>query len=218
MSDRSYWDGFYKQDHPDISEPSAFARHCVPLLPVSSTVFEIGCGNGRDAMFMARNGLRVLANDASIVAIDWVRKQAESLPLSHAPLLIATPVELLDDRNAGELDAVYMRFLLHAVEASVATVGLKWAFRNLRQGGRLFVEARSVRGSLYGKGRPAGRDAFIHDDHYRRFIRLQELQDEVDGIGFRVDEFVEADGLAVHGNDNPVVIRVFATRTQGQPS
>jgi hypothetical protein len=75
-----------------------------------------------------------------------------------------------------------------------------------------------VLGSLYGRGRPAGRDAFIHDEHFRRFIRLQELSDEIGAIGFRLDEFVEADGLAVHGNDNPVVIRLFATRTSRRPS
>jgi hypothetical protein len=72
------------------------------------------------------------------------------------------------------------------------------------------VEARSVRGSLYGQGSPAGRDAFIHDGHYRRFIRLGELRDEIVDIGFCVDELTEANGLAIHANDDPVVIRVFA--------
>ena len=214
MSDRAYWDRFYQQDHPDISEPTAFARHCVSLLPESSSIFEIGCGNGRDAIFMARNGLRVFASDASQVAIDGVRERAQALPSIHALRLIAQPIELLDDRLAGELDAVYMRFILHAIQGDVASIGLRWAFRNLRQGGRLFVEARSVRGSLYGVGRPAGRDAFFQDEHYRRFIRLQELSEEIAAIGFRLDESVEAEGLAVHGSDNPVVIRLFVTRTE----
>ena len=111
-----------------------------------------------------------------------------------------------------------MRFILHAIQAEVASIGLRWAFRNLRQGGRLFVEARSVRGSLYGVGRAAGRDAFFQDGHYRRFIRLQELRDEIATVGFRLDESVEADGLAVHGDDNPVVIRLFGTRTERRPS
>ena len=71
---------------------------------------------------------------------------------------------------------------------------------------------RSVSGSLYGYGQPAGRDAFIHDGHYRRFIRRDELHDEIVEIGFRVDELIETDGLAVHGGDDPVVIRAFAIR------
>jgi len=127
-------------------------------------------------------------------------------------------MEHLDDRHARDLDAVYMRFVLHAVKAEIASAGLRWAFRNLRPNGRLYVEARSVRGALYGKGQPAGRDAFIHDGHYRRFIRLDELRDEIAEIGFRLDELVEADGLARHGDDNPVVIRVFATRNSPEIS
>ena len=216
--DRSYWDRFYRKDHPDIGAASTFARCCMSLLPVSSSIFEIGCGNGRDAVFMARNGLRVLASDASTIAIDRLREQTWALEPNHVLRLIATPVERLEDRHAGTLDAVYMRFFLHAVEAPVASSALNWAFRNLRPGGRLFAEARSVLGSLYGKGRPAGRDAFIHDDHYRRFIRTPELEAEIVEIGFRVDEIVEADGLAVHGSDNPVVVRVFATRQLPQQS
>jgi hypothetical protein len=95
---------------------------------------------------------------------------------------------------------------------------LRWASRNLRPGGRLFAEARSVRGSLYGKGRPAGRDAFVQDGHYRRFIRADELQEEIVRLGFRVDELVEAGGLAIHGNDDPVVIRALATRARALQS
>ncbi len=213
MIDPRYWDRFYMQDHPDLSDPSPFARHCVSLMPAGSSVFEIGCGNGRDAIFMAGQGLRVLASDTSPVAIDRVRERALALSLIHPPRFVARPMQELDDRHADELDAVYMRFVLHAVQADVASAGLAWAFRNLRPTGRLFVEARSVRGSQYGKGQPAGRDAFIQDGHLRRFIRLQELRDELTGIGFRLDELVEADGLAIRGDDDPVVIRAFATRT-----
>ncbi len=75
-----------------------------------------------------------------------------------------------------------------------------------------------MRGSLYGKGRPVGRDAFIQDGHYRRFIQLDELRDEIAEIGLRVDDIVEDDGLAIHGSDDPVVIRAFATRPRALQS
>lgn len=211
MTDQAYWDRFYEQPHPDLAEPSSFARLCTSLLSGEDSVFEVGSGSGRDALYMARSGLRVVASDPSRVALAEVRSRVQREPFSHRPRLVARPMENLDDRHAGELDAVYMRFVLHAVTAEVASAGLRWAARNLRPGGRLFAEARSVRGSLYGKGRPAGRDAFIQDDHYRRFIRAGELRDEIVGIGFRVDELVEAGGLAVRDGDDPVVIRAFAT-------
>ena len=218
MSDQTYWDRFYEQPHPDLLEPSSFARLCVSLLSRDDSVFEVGCGNGRDALFMARSGLRVFASDPSPMALAEVRSHIEREPFPHRPRLVARPMENLDDRHAGDLDAVYMRFVLHAVTAEVASAGLRWASRNLRPDGRLFVEARSVRGSLYGKGRPAGRDAFVHDGHYRRFIRADELRDEFVGIGFRVDELVEVSRVAVRDGDDPVVIRAFATRARGDQS
>jgi SAM-dependent methyltransferase len=211
MSEEPYWDRFYERPHPDLTEPTSFARLCVSRLPGDALVFEVGCGNGRDALYMARSGLQVIASDPSHSALDEVRARMQREPFPHSPRLVARPMEALDDRYAGELDAIYMRFVLHAVAPEVASAGLRWASRNLKPGGRLFTEARSVRGSLYGKGKPAGRDAFIQDGHYRRFIRVDELRDEIAGIGLRVDELIEADGLAVHGGDDPVVIRLFAT-------
>jgi SAM-dependent methyltransferase len=211
MIDQTYWDRFYEHPHPDLLEPSSFARLCVSLLSRDDSIFEVGCGNGRDALYMARSGLRVFASDPSPMALAEVRSRIERELFPHRPRLVARPMEDLDDRHAGDLDAVYMRFVLHAVTAEVASAGLRWASRNLRPDGRIFVEARSVCGSLYGKGQPAGRDAFIHDDHYRRFIRADEFRDEIVAIGFRVDELVEAGGLAVQDNDDPVVIRALAT-------
>jgi ubiquinone/menaquinone biosynthesis C-methylase UbiE len=212
MRDQAYWDRFYEQPHPDLAQPSSFARLCLSRMSPTDTVFEVGCGNGRDALYMARHGLRVFASDASHVALREVRRVSSRETFSHPPRLVARPIERLDDRHAGEIDVVYMRFVLHAVTAEEASIGLRWAYRNLRPRGRIFVEARSVRGSLYGEGLPAGRDAFIQDGHYRRFIRTEELRDELVDIGFRLDELVEGEGVAVRGSDDPVVIRAFATR------
>ena len=105
MRDQSYWDRFYAQPHPDLENPTTFGRLCVPLMDRGLTVFEVGCGNGRDALFMARNGFRVLASDPSTVAIDRVRSKLRKEPVPTAPRLVTRPMENLDDRHAGELDA-----------------------------------------------------------------------------------------------------------------
>ena len=139
MIDQTYWDRFYEQSHPDLLEPSSFARLCVALLSRDDSVFEVGCGNGRDTFFMARSDLRVFASDPSTVALAEVRSRIERESFPHRPRLVACPMENLDDRHAGELDAIYMRFVLHAVTAEVASAGLRWASRNLRPDGRLFV-------------------------------------------------------------------------------
>ena len=64
---------------------------------------------------------------------------------------------------------------------------------------------------LYGVGIPAGKDAFING-HYRRFIRMEELVLELQGLGFTIEDAIEMDGVAVYKDDNPVVVRVVARK------
>ena len=125
MNNQNYWDGFYAQSHADITEPSSFGRLCASLILRDSSVFEVGCGNGRDALHLARCGLQVFASDPSRVALAGIRTRLEREPFLHRPRLIARPMEDLDDRHAGELGAVYMRFVLHAVTAEVVSAGLR---------------------------------------------------------------------------------------------
>jgi tellurite methyltransferase len=211
MSD--YWDGYYRRRHPELAEPSSFAIACSERLPESSSIFELGCGNGRDALYFARRGHAVTACDASTVAIDSLRRHVgtNGHP-APVPTFVHLSFEALDGHRPRSMDVVYARFTLHAVSRTVASRALAWTAANLDAGGRLFVEARSVLGSLYGQGEALGDDAFFLDGHYRRFIRRAELEAELLGLGFRVDEVVESDGLAPLGTDDPVVIRLYATR------
>jgi SAM-dependent methyltransferase len=206
---REHWDSFYAQPHPDLVDPTPFARHCLHRIAPGSTLFELGCGNGRDALYFARHRLRVTACDQSSVAIGHLREQVRRTHRLHAH------VELVEAefRHLGEIppvDVVYSRFTLHAVDADEASSVLRWSRRALRPGGQFMIEARSVKGELYGRGEPAGRDAFVHDGHYRRFIRLDELTGELEAVGFEIEEAIEERGLAVFGADDPVVVRVLA--------
>ena len=47
--------------------------------------------------------------------------------------------------------------------------------RALKPGGKFFIEVRSVHDPLYGKGEALERNAFFYDNHYRRFLVLDEL-------------------------------------------
>jgi Tellurite resistance protein TehB. len=208
---RDYWNEFYAKPHPELQEPTPFARYCLERLEPGSRLFELGCGNGRDALFFARHGLVITACDQSVTAIERLNGIVAGHDDWPTPprFMVSTFDELT---SHGLLDAAYSRFTLHAVDAPTATRLLNWSFDNTRLGGKLFIEARTVNGDLYGVGEPAGRDAYVHDGHYRRFIRVEELIVELTSIGFHLDEWMESSGMAVFGADDPVVARIVAIR------
>jgi ubiquinone/menaquinone biosynthesis C-methylase UbiE len=211
----SYWNAFYDKQQLDLLAPSSFALACLERLSKGARLLELGCGNGRDALFFADRGLRVIACDQSDVAVSALSRQvAEARHFDHRPQFVAGDFTRLPEDWAGTLDVVYSRFTLHAITREECSRALGWAKRALRPGGELFIEARSVKGSLYGKGQPVEgeRDAFIYDGHYRRFLRIEELLSEVQGLGFAVTQVTESAGLAVYKDDDPVVIRLVATR------
>lgn len=209
-SDIEYWDQYYSRKRPSITGSTTFARFCAELIAPESALYELGCGNGRDALFFASLGHRVTACDRSPVAIGNIESTFAERGFRHLPKLLVGEMGALSP--APGQDIVYSRFTLHAVSAEEASRTLRWALANLRPGGRLFAEARSVLGSLYGQGQEVARDTFLFNDHTRRFLRRDELVAELVEIGFSVTECIEADGLAVYKDDDPVVIRVIATK------
>lgn len=213
--ENAYWNSFYAGRHPDIENPSSFARVCMAKLEPGALLFELGCGNGRDALFFASQGVRVVACDRSAVAIRTLAERPDLDKFHHRPrFLEADFAELVRvyDQTHEPLDAVYSRFTLHAIPVAIQNAALSWTAAHLRAGGALHVEVRSVKGSLYGKGEEVERDAFIHDGHYRRFLRIEELTAEVEGLGLEVTEAIESAGVAVYKDDDPVVIRMTARK------
>jgi SAM-dependent methyltransferase len=215
-AENAYWNRFYSQAHEELEAPSSFARHVVDdlgVVPAGTRLFELGCGNGRDALFFASRGVRVTGCDRSQVAVETLRSRLDLARFEHEPQFVAADFLELDLAYRGPApNVVYSRFTLHAVPAKVQAAALRWARRVLAPGGKLLIEVRSVNGSLYGKGAPVERDAFLHDGHYRRFLRIEELTAELVALGLGIDSANEASGVAVYRDDDPVVIRLVASQ------
>lgn len=83
----TWWDKFYSNrakscpffvPWPDHSLVSYFERGLVRR----GRVLELGCGNGRNAVFLARQGCEVDAVDFSAAAISWAEEQARDAGVS----------------------------------------------------------------------------------------------------------------------------------------
>lgn len=65
-----YWNEYYASNNNLLSTPSLFAREIFSkYMEKGKNVIELGCGNGRDSLYFARNGLYVTGIDSSQVAI-----------------------------------------------------------------------------------------------------------------------------------------------------
>ncbi len=203
--DREYWNKFYTKNI--TTEPSLFARFVLNYMEEGRSLLDIGCGNGRDSIFFACNGLLVTGIDASNVAIENLQKNG----------MVDKVAFVCDDFVNSDVYKrkfyyCYSRFSLHAINLEQQETLLKNLYFCLENNGKLFVEARSVNDKLYGKGKYIEKDAYVHDGHFRRFIRLEELEKAMIRIGFRIISSEEKINFAPFGNENPPIIRMVAMK------
>lgn len=202
----THWNKFYKSGIAP-SDPSPFAIDVKAQISSGCKILEMGCGNGRDTRFFANSGNYVSAFDRSSEAINFCKDEHSDV---NADFLSGTLSEL--EYEANSFDVVYSRFVLHSMSKDEEVTVLQESFNVLKDGGRIFIECRSVGDPLYRKG-----DILSHTEkvegHYRRFIVLDDLIHELERIGFDVISSIESKGLAVDKNEDPMVLRIEAVKS-----
>lgn len=206
IDNRDYWNQYYT-NRICSTEPSPFAQYVSTLVEPGKTLVDLGCGNGRDALFFAQQGLQVIAMDLSRSAIDQLNRQG----VKNARFLCGDFIAS-DVHKPESYDYAYSRFTIHAINQKQEALLIQTIFRALKTGGKFFIEVRSVNDPLYGKGKAVDRNAFFYDNHYRRFIVRDELVHSLQSHGFRVEYAREQTGFAPYGNDDPPVIRIVAAK------
>lgn len=205
--DRKYWDEYYGHVHSEIQSNTYFASHIVEKwLDKRKSIVEYGCGNGRDCKFFNERGLDVTGVDSSKVTIEHLRKEMEDCEFLCADF---SAIEWNPKRT---FDVVYSRFSLHAITLRQEMGMLENAYKCLNQNGILCIEARSIKDDLYGKGEKVGEDEYIYNNHYRRFIRLDNLLQRLMDKGFDIRYAEENKGFAPLDGVDPYIIRVVCEK------
>ncbi len=203
MSDKNFWEAFYS-NKKGVLNPSPFATFLIENYTINGSMVELGCGNGRDSLYFAKQGIDVLGIDQCKNIVS----ELNGLALKNTEFKVADFTKL---DNLGNFDTVYSRFTLHSVNKNQASDTMMWAFKYLKQGGKFCIEVRSVNDNFCGEGKEVETDAFV-TDHYRRFIRLDEMVNELKEIGFSIEYQIEATSLAKYKNEDPSVIRIVAIK------
>jgi SAM-dependent methyltransferase len=201
-----YWDDYYAVRATPVRKlPSQFATFVAGELDQRYRVIELGCGDGRDAMFFASYGHEVIGVDASHTAVDACRLLAETLGETATFLVarIEEPGLAAQVRGDRGPRVVYARFFVHAITEAEEVSLLDLAAAITDPGDLLAVEYRTVR-DLSG--------AKVTATHYRRFVLPAAFEARALGRGFDVTYAVEGFGFAKYRQDDAYVARTIFRR------
>ena len=229
--DKTYWREFYSR-HKIGVEPSLFAKLVYKNYLLESincdtnkytksnapSLLELGCGNGRDSLYFANNGIDTTAIDQVREEIEYLNDyvasllekdkssqkdtntidtnaNAESLSQSKTqktniqnnPYFLCGDFTQLDSFGfQQQFDCIYSRFTLHSISKAQQDKTLADCLKYCKDGGILAIEVRGEKNSLCGKGKAVENEAnaFIYDNHYRRFLNFTQTLQEIETLRF----------------------------------
>lgn len=206
--DQSYWNQYYGKKHDTVSNPSNFAQAVSKELIPGKQLLELGCGNGRDSLFFMERGLYVTGVDASDKAIRNLQANEKNLKRG---IFVCDDFVKCRAVFQRQYDYVYSRFTLHSITDDQEDELLRNIKEAMVDGSKLFIEARTIHDDIYGKGEKVSENAYIFEDHYRRFINPDILKKKMECFGYRILEIKEGQGFSKTVESDPVLLRVVAT-------
>lgn len=204
-----FWDAVYrKRNMPDY--PSQFAISLMPELQASSNILDIGCGNGRDALFFSQHGHHVVGIDASKAGISAALENGRNHGLTanflHVNVYDPSSYVHFIEHHTECFDVIYARFFIHAIDHSGEMSFWKIAKSCIKKNGKVYIEARTVNDPLRMSGKIISETESI-SGHYRRFIEPSVLIKNAENNGFSLAYKVIGQGMAKFREEDPEMTR-----------
>ena len=192
-----YWSEYYKK-HSNSFKPSLFSKAVMKYIAKGDKLIDLGCGNGRDTIFFAKQKIYSCGVDIIYDEIDLLNslyKNNKYLSFCNADFA---------NLPNNKYNHAYSRFTLHSVNSKIEDSLLNWISKNISQ--YFFIEVRSDKDKLFGK----------NTDHYRRFLNLEKLLTKLIKNNFQIIYSEISKDFAPYLNEygvnynenNPAVIRV----------
>ncbi len=112
-----YQTAYADEDYYWGLQPNELCYEIIRLFPPSRfrKVLDVGCGEGKDALFFARNGYDVSAYDISQAGIDKVHRLAERFHVR----INAFRADMMDYQLSHKYDIIYSSRALHHLKPSI---------------------------------------------------------------------------------------------------
>ena len=202
-----YWKQFYED--ANIRKNSLFSIFINKYISKRSNIIELGCGNGEDAFYFYKSGHFVHTCDQS----NNVLKNKEILnKINFSNFDVGDSVKLntfLNNALVKKINSnsmvnmIYMRFFLHSVTKDIENIIFFCLKKNLPQGSLIGLEFRTEK----------DKDALhIFKRHYRRFIPMPEMINELEKYDFSILYSEESKGFSPFKDEDPFLCRIIAKK------
>ncbi len=201
----NYWNRFYS-NNIILSKPSKFAIFSSKYLKnYQGTLFDIGCGNGRDTIFFHKKNIKIIGLDISNQAIRRNKKKIKKKFLKFMRVNFCQYF----NKKIGYKFSIYSRFTMHTINHKEEEIFFKSIINqpNLQY---LFIETRTTDDELFGIGKKIGKNEYF-SDHYRRFIIPKEFKKRFKKK-FQIIFFKKSKNFAKYKNYKPNVLRIIAKK------
>lgn len=127
------WDRKYRSDNrPGDDTPDSELIRYRAKLPASGLALDLACGAGKNTVYLAQQGLKVMAIDGSMVALNRLRNEAKEKGLLERVQLQQVDLDRVQLPTSTFELIVVVRYLNHALFEDIR--------RALKPGGVLFYK------------------------------------------------------------------------------
>ena len=188
------WNRVYRSDSSFFGDdPSNFGLNCYEEFKQHGVkkILELGCGQGRDTIFFASNGLDVVAIDSSQVAIYALSKIITEMNLPIKAMIYDVSAAIPFDNSY--FDAIYSHMFFNM---RFTDDQLKYLFvevnRVLKDGGLNLFSVRSDNDAMYKKGTEVEKNIYDINGFQIRFFTKPDLKKISLSNGFEPYKITEA--------------------------
>lgn len=210
-NNRAYWERFYKQN--TLLVPSQFCTMVATEIEQGPCVIELGCGNGRDSLYLARQQHNVSAVDMSHEAVKSCSEKAREKGLENVSFMqgdLSNQNDMtqlfIQARQASTCGTVigYSRFVMHSINDEQEAKFLENISSLMQEGEKIYFEFRSKEDAELDK---------TFGGHYRRFVDTDAfIAAQTQIYGFSLDYSLTGRGMAKYRSEDPYVSRLIFTK------
>lgn len=171
MKETNYWKN--KWLNRPCEPANSFARRAYKLIEKKKlkTLLDLGCGDGRDAVFFADKGL-------AVTAVDFSESGLNKLKAKNGKIKCLLKDIRKMNFNKNSFEVIFAHLSLQYFDDRTTEKIFEKAYRILKKGGLFFVKCKSADDPLFGQGKKIGENMY-RKGHLRHFFTQEYMAEKL---------------------------------------